>query len=283
MLKDGISSNEINYIFSNRKNKIDYLKAFLPRVGLTFNAKADLDRAIIDTWNYDVSKDVIRELFTGSAKYQKCKQSGEQISTLIADWDRANLGKFEWPFSPNLFDQYVRQLNDKNLSGEEKDREIAFNAIKFRRIKELNKRRNDYIEYLMFRACDDLIPTFTNKSGVDFYIGGYPFDQKVSRGVSKNFIDEYGDNYRQIAINNPQAVAVSLYENQDSERFDHEPRLYVVYLDEALGVADLENSLSHINFTKPYDIHFRYNDADGKPVLYKTKCYIILLYKKSAK
>ena len=35
--------------------------------------------------------------------------------------------------------------------------------------------------------------------GLDYYINGEQFDQKVSRGVGKAFKDEFGDGYYNIA------------------------------------------------------------------------------------
>ena len=92
-----------------------------------------------------------------------------------------------------------------------------------------------------------------------------------------DFITQYGDSYREIAINNPELVAKSLYEHQDGERFDAEPRLYIVYLDDNISNEQIEKLLSNIDFNKPYPIEFDYYHAN---VLehHTTHCFIVLLH-----
>ena len=115
------------------------------------------------------------------------------------------------------FDQHVHALNrNKSLSEDEKDSLLSKEVIVFRRIKHINSLRNDYIESLVFKN-DNVIPTLGNRKGIDFYINGEPYDQKVGKSVGKAFVDEYGDNYREMALNYPELVAKSLYENQDEE------------------------------------------------------------------
>ena len=190
-----------------------------------------------------------------------------------------NLGEFDWPFQPRMFDQYVHAINRRNLAEKDKDNLVATAAIKYRRIKDINARRNDYIEYLIFKNNENVIPTFANRRGVDFYINGEPFDQKVSRSVGQNFIARYGENYREIAIQKPELVAKCLYEYQDEERFGREPRLLIVYLDSDLTIENIDHSLANANFQRPINIAFDYRHSDGRTMHYKTYCYIVLLHK----
>jgi len=68
-----------------------------------------------------------------------------------------------------------------------------------------------------------VIPTIKNMKGIDIFFNGQPFDLKVTylpRGY--NPID---------AINNPEDLAIWMYENQGAQRFGADNRLFVVLLD----------------------------------------------------
>lgn len=281
-LFDGISPIEIKKIFANSFNKRKYLELlseYVPINLATIRTNASLDNAIIETWNYDLSKNILRDMFFSTDKCAKNKQSKNRIDALIYEWRDLNLGELDWPFAPKMFDNHVHILNRCDYTEREKDDIIALDAIKYRRIKDINTLRNDYIEYLIFANSNEVIPTFGNSRGIDFYINGEPFDQKVGRSVGRAFIEEYGENYREIAINNPDLVAISLYENQDEERFGYEPRLLIAYLDSDLTTEDVENSLAEIDFRQPLEIEFEYHFSNGETTLFKTYCYVILLHK----
>ena len=280
-LIDSITINEIRKIFPNNRVKHNYLELLSNYIMVDIENlhAADLDNSIIATWEYAVSKKVIRELFLKSEKYKNNRDSGNIISSLTDEWHNMNLGEFDWPFQPRMFDQYVHAINRRNLAEKDKDNLVATAAIKYRRIKDINARRNDYIEYLIFKNNENVIPTFANRRGVDFYINGEPFDQKVSRSVGQNFIARYGENYREIAIQKPELVAKCLYEYQDEERFGREPRLLIVYLDSDLTIENIDHSLANANFQRPINIAFDYRHSDGRTMHYKTYCYIVLLHK----
>ena len=131
---------------------------------------------------------------------------------------------------------------------------------------------------MIFEKFDNVIPTFSNVSGVDFYINGEPYDQKVSRSVTKRFIEKHPQNYKAEALKQRDIVAKCLYEYQDEERFGFEPRLFVVYLDTDLTTADIEKSLSDVKFDSPMQIDFNFTHS-GTPQTYNTKCFIVLLHK----
>jgi len=84
-----------------------------------------------------------------------------------------------------------------------KDSKVKNAAIKYRRIKEINTKRNDYLESLIFLKNDNIIPTLAHTRGVDFFINGVSFDQKVSRSVTNEFKKDFGVDWKKEAINNP--------------------------------------------------------------------------------
>lgn len=280
MLKSGITIEDIKKILSTKSLKTDYLNrvAIATQKNIPYGKSANsINEAIITTWDYTISKKIIREMFTETQKYKEAANCHKKIDLAIQDWHNTDLGPFEWPFSAMNFDKRVVAINRMEISEKQKDALLSYEVIKFRRIKDINTMRNDYIEYLIISQNDNIIPTLTHRNGVDFYIDGKPYDQKVSKSVGKEFINTYGNNYRDIAIKHPELVAKSLYEHQDGERFDDQPRLYIVYLDDNISNQQIEKLLSNINFTEPYTIEFDYYHAH---VLehHQTHCFIILLY-----
>jgi hypothetical protein len=68
-----------------------------------------------------------------------------------------------------------------------------------------------------------VIPTIKNIKGIDIFFDGQPFDLKITYiPQGYNPID---------AINNPTGLAILMYENQGSQRFGADNRLFIVLLD----------------------------------------------------
>lgn len=282
MLKTYIDEEAINKIFGNQDVRKKYLSKLFEKIGCSdkiASKKAGAISQIESTWDYHISKDILRELFVDSEKYARCKKADVVVDKLIKEWEELELGELVWPFSAMNFDQHVHRLNNLNLSEKDKDSVLSADVIKFRRIKDINAKRNDYIEYLIFSSNENIIPTFGNRSGVDFYINGMPFDQKVSKSVGNDFIGKYGENYREIAIEHPELVAISLYENQDELRFGDESRLLITYLDDDVTSDDIKKCISKTNFDKPLEIEFNYFHSKSTYKRHITKCFVILLHK----
>lgn len=280
MLTINITDIEIRKIFDNHDRKLEYLENVFNALNINsplLRTSRAIDDCIIDTWEYELSKSIIRDMFFHSEKFLHSCQCKDEIDYLINNWNQHNLGEIEWPFSAMTFDAHVARLNRLDCSEEEKDDILAFDTIKFRRIKQINTCRNDYIEGLIVFHNDNIIPTFRHSRGVDFYIDGMPFDQKVSRSVGRNFIEDY-DDYYQVALNHPELVAKSLYEHQDEERFDDQPRLYVVYLDSDVTSESIERCINESNFGAPINIEFEYTHSNNNVLSHRTECYIILLH-----
>lgn len=282
MLITKITEEEIKNIFGNNENKVDYLNKLFLFTGNTSpieRSTSKIEQQIIDTWSYEQSIKIIRDLFKKSPKYIEQQKCGKKVDEAIEEWKNLNLGALEWPFSAMSFDQHVHLLNRRcDCSEEKKDAILSREVIKFRRIKHINALRNDYIEYLIFQN-ENVIPTFGNIRGIDFYISGEPYDQKVGRSVGKAFIEKYGENYREVAIMHPEIVAKSLYENQDKQRFGAEPRLFVIYLDSDVNSSKIQSQLSQVDFKRPYEITFNYKHSNNTIRTYKTKCFVVLLHK----
>ena len=70
-----------------------------------------------------------------------------------------------------------------------KDDKVKVAAVKYRRIKEINTVRNDFIETLIFEKNNNILPTLNHRRGVDFFINGVSFDQKVAKVRQMNLKD----------------------------------------------------------------------------------------------
>lgn len=289
MLKEQITLKDINYIFSGSNGKPDKeLKTeYLERLfkvkkqdASIEKTKVKIDEQIIDSWDYYISKDILREMFFESEKCKFNRDKKKRIDKALKEWNELGLGELKWPFAAEQIDNVVHRLNRReDITEREKDEIISDSIIRFRRIKEINQLKNDYIEYLVITNNENVIPTFGNKRDVDFYIDGVPFDQKVSKSVGGDFKLKYGEDYRTVAINNPELLAISLYEHQDPNRFGADSRFLVVYLDTDMTSDEIESLLKGIDFSSPMSIVFEYEGKDHQKNKYSTSCYLILLHR----
>ena len=129
MLTDRITIYEINKIFDKRERKTEYLLRLFETMGINMQLPRTLrglDECIIDTWNYESSKDVIREMFFESEKFNNGIAAKDEIDYLIRNWHEHRLGDIEWPFAAMNFDQHAARLNRRSdISEEEKDQIIS--------------------------------------------------------------------------------------------------------------------------------------------------------------
>ena len=282
MIINSIEKKDIDKIFANKSEKLMYLKELYGVKGILDELPTtikDINNAIVDTWDYSVSNTIIRNMFKNTDKYNIGKYSDNALKIMSDDWKKLELGELKWPFHPMGFDQYVHSVNCRDISESEKDEIVKNDIIKFRRIKRINTFRNDFIEYLIVEYNSNVTPTLKHNRGLDFYINGYPFDQKVSRSVTNEFKNYYGDNWKNVAKCNPNLVAEYLYKYQDESRFGVEPRLLIVYLDEDINEEDIYNCVKKVDLNKPIEISFDYHHSNGAIVNYHTECYVILLHR----
>ncbi len=273
-------------ILANKNNAIEYLTKLNEFINIneineiSKNTSTEIIwKLVVKYWDYEKSKSIIRNLFTKTDKFFRGKESVNAIEQLLGEWKNLNLGDVAWPCSQGDFDGFVQRINSLSDSGLVKDEKVKTAAVKYRRLKELNTVRNDYIETLIFEKNENIVPTLNHISGVDFFINGVSFDQKVSKSPTKQFMKDYGDNWKQFAIQNPLKVAEYLYKFQDEGRFGADPRLYIVYLDEDIPVLDLKAKIDAIDITKPSEITFSYKHKNVGEKQYKTNCFVILLSK----
>lgn len=244
---------------------------------LNYSTK-ELWEKIVTEWHYNSALSIIREIFKTTKKYKNGKDADNAMKVLINEWNNLELGKIEWPFSQGAFDDFVQRINSENSKGTEKDKKVKEAAVKYRRIKEINTVRNDFIETLIFEKNKNILPTLNHRRGVDFFINGQSFDQKVAKSPTNEFKKKYKDTWLKKAIENPKIVAQYLYKYQDEGRFGADSRLLIVYLNEDIKVDRIKYIIDNFDLSKPVEIGFSYNHKTQGNKSYKVSCYIILLY-----
>lgn len=271
-------------LLSNKANALSYLSTLNkinPRDDIAkIKPSISTDKVwklVVKYWNYEIGKNIIRNLFKQSTKYKRGKESANAIRDLLTEWNNLNLGKVEWPCSQGDFDNFVQRINSLAESGTIKDEKVKLAAVKYRRLKELNTVRNDYLETLIFEKNENIVPTLDHRRGVDFFINGVSFDQKVAKSPTNQFKKDFGKNWKEYTKENPLKVAEYLYTYQDEGRFSADPRLYVVYLDEDIPVHTLKSKIDAIDISQPSEITFQYKHKSTGTKQYKTNCFVILL------
>jgi len=295
-IKSKLSEDLARKILGNKDNALKYLlhiNKYKKVVGLEFKIcsrgknkgqnmpfvdSQSVWKIVVNNWDYELSKSVIRELFKETEKYKNGKEANNVMDLLIKEWELLKLGNIEWPFSQGDFDGFVQRINSENNSGLVKDEKVKVAAVKYRRIKEINTVRNDFIETLIFEKNENILPTLNHHRGVDFFIDGISFDQKVAKSPTNQFKKKFKDNWKEEAVKNPGLVAEYLYKYQDEGRFGADPRLLVVYLDEDISIQKIRDIIKNTDLNKPIEINFSFKHKVQGEKSYKVPCFVILLY-----
>lgn len=235
-------------------------------------------KAIVDSWDYEESKNIIRNIFKQTEKYKSGKEADNAMDVLIKEWQLLKLGDIAWPFSQGAFDEFVQRVNSEKENGFIKDEKVKVAAVKYRRIKEINTVRNDFIETLIFEKNNNILPTLNHRRGVDFFINGISFDQKVAKSPTNEFKRHFKDEWREVAIKKPELVAEYLYKYQDEGRFGADPRLLVVYIDEDVSIDKIREIINKTDLNNPVEINFTYKHKNLGEKNYKVPCFVILLH-----
>ena len=280
-IKHSIDEVTAKKILGSKVKAIEYLSRLDPST--TVNARmssADIWSAICRTWDYETSKTVIREMFKETDKYARGQNADAAMAIYIQEWEQLGLGSISWPFSQGDFDGFVQRVNSAiNVSTADKDEETRKAAVKYRRIKEINTVRNDFIETLIFEKNHNILPTLNHRRGVDFFIDGVSYDQKVAKSPTMQFKRQYGDAWRTTAIAQPELVAEYLYRHQDEGRFGADSRLLIVYLDEDVPIDKIRGTIDSTDLNTPIQLTFSFDHKHSGQQEYTVLCFVILLYK----
>lgn len=285
-------------IFGNKENATTYLKKRIEQDSFCSIPMKNISRGklkgekvidltgtniwkiVVDSWDYTKSINIIRDIFKNTTKYKDGIDAVNSMNLLIQEWEGLNLGIISWPFSQGDFDGFVQKINSSNDIGTEKDEKVKNAAVKYRRIKEINTVRNDYIETLIFEKHETILPTLNHRRNVDYFINAVAYDQKVAKSPTLQFKNKFKENWKEVAIRNPNLVAKYLYSHQDEGRFGADPRLLVVYLDEDVKIERISKLIEIADLINPIEIDFTFKHKIQGMKAYKVSCFIVLLYNK---
>ena len=265
----GSVDNQVSFILSlTEKWEVPTKTNRKGQVVLDTKKLGPTDEFICKNWDYEVCKPVLREMFTKTEKYNRGKNAKELFKSFKEQYKQKGYTDYRWPFISGQFDNYavkaivypaVGDIStfDNNLIRVQQDVE------KFSYLKIFNTLRNDYLEYLIFHSDEDIIPTFSHRGGLDFFIHGMGYDQKVSRSVTNQFMEKHGDDWRNKALENPLEVAKFLMELGDESRFSNVPRLFVIDVDGSYELDGIEEMVSTVNFQEPQSVSYQYQHKSG--------------------
>lgn len=276
-IKSGVSINQLKKICGNRKN----VETILSLLGIGFDKKSKTDEIyslLKKNWNYPKILPIVRNIFKLTEKYKNGRNALSKIEEIRNKWDELKLGDFKWPCSQGQWEAYAQMINTSKESLDEKISKQTKGSVQYFLMKSYNTNRNDYIEFLMFELNENILPTLSHSKGLDFFIDGEEYDQKVAKSPTDKFKKDYGTNWLDSAKNNPDIVGRYLYENQDEERFDSKKRLYVVSLTDEIDYEKLKNTIEQLDLTEPHKISFTYKHKNGGIKQYETSCFVILTY-----
>ena len=299
-IKQIITKTDLSYILGSNEMKMRFLMLMKQQwdVPTKLNRKGQevvdikliggVDEYIITHWDYNVCKHILRDMFKETEKYKRGQTAKEVFNQIKLSYVERGFLDYKWPFVATQFDDYavktvvyptVADISTlpKNLNKIQKDIE------KFSYLKIFNTLRNDYIEYLMFTTDEDIIPTFSHRGGIDFYIHGIGFDQKVSRSVTNQFMEKHGDQWREQAINNPLEVAEFLMVLGDEARFSNVPRLFVIDVDGTYDLDGIEDKVKSIDFDSPSEVTYTYNHKSTGPKEYTCSVLCMMITSQSVK
>ena len=93
---------------------------------------------ITEHWDFEAGQKIIRKLFKTTEKYKLGKKAYAIMNRLFEEWNKLKFGEIKWSVSQGEFDRFVQTVNAKNLSRTDKDKSVKREAVKYRRIKEIN-------------------------------------------------------------------------------------------------------------------------------------------------
>lgn len=242
--------------------------------------KSELQEIASNLWRQG-DQTVLTDLFRRSPKYQSLRGAWEQglgFAARAIKEHETDFNQDELKSSASYQTDHSRQTRQgyihDSFEAHEQARRARLDQFERRDLKEsYNTMRNNAIEYLMLREHPELVPTFSDIKGIDYYIDNRPVDQKVTEMRKQFKADHGGEDWRQYALDrkdDPQfqrQLAQDLLENQGQDRFNEGDRLFVIALDpiEDIDQNKLVEQINNANVHQSQEINFKY-----RPKGYKT-------------
>jgi len=294
-IKVGITKEQVGLILGSKDIQHLFLKIMKDvwNVPVKVNRKGvevvdtkliDVTNFIVENWNYDEARVILREMFRTTEKYRNGMNAIKQFNHYKSEYFKLGYVDYKWPFVSAQFDSYAVKTivypsayDETNFDGSLK--KMQKDIEKFSYLKIFNTLRNDYLEYLIFNADEDIIPTFSHRGGIDYYIHGIGFDQKVSRSVTNQFMDYYGESWRDVALSEPHIVSKYLMELGDESRFSNVPRFFIIDVDGSYDLEGIEDKVRGISFEDPQNVTYTYNHSSTGVKEYSCPVICLMLTK----
>lgn len=274
-----LTREDVKKIIANKDNAIDFLLymnidiSYKDLIKLKSEPIYDL---LMDNIDYGTFHIYIR-LHSMKSKYSndnflKYQNSYIECSKLLNE----NYTDRTWSFNPSSYEdeqiKVIRKYDSIQDSLNEHLKKCEKNLI----IKSYNNSRAFLFEYFLVRNNDKILPTLSNSKGVDIYIDK-KWDLKNTSGVTKQFKDFYGENWKDFAYKNPKIVAEFLYKNQGEERFDTNDRIFIIDLAETIKpVSEIEKICKNLNFNDVHVINFE-KEINGVKNNYTANAMVVFL------
>lgn len=223
---------------------------------------------------YPKIKTATREMFFNSDKLKEQQSGCANYDLELAHYQDTTKHLYPRKLMGNQIDDMVNQYTRNHQGLIDKDETNAHYSdiiYDMNVNKRLTTTRNDLCELLLIHNNLEIMPTLKHISGVDYFIDGIAYDQKVSISTGAyqvpNDIKEI-DKYD---------LAKTLLENQTAGRFNNFNRVFVVFVDKACDEINEQNIVFHLmnaKITNNTDIvKYKFNNTN-----YSCKVKTLLVY-----
>ena len=279
-IRNNPTVEDVKKIFGNKENAIEFLTTIgnLPFKELKSTSPENIYNKILESWDYDVIKSVVRHLAKRNKySFDEFTKNSNKYIFIKETIENEHLGNKDWAFNVIAYDKKltstIRKYDNFNEGLDKHILEIKKNYL----IKSYIICRSFLYEYFIVKHNDNIIPTLSNNGELDFYFNGNRLDLKNASSVTDNFKIDHGEKWMRDALNNPQIVAKYLYENQNENRFGSNPRIFIVELENKIqSIEDIENECRNLNFGNPHKINFDYM-INGEIKNYTTEALVVFV------
>lgn len=275
-----LTNDDVKKIIGNKDNAIDFL--LCTKTGKTFKELKKLkseeiynllfEKLDYDTFHSYVRLKILKTKYSNDNFLMYCKKYDECTKKINDDYGCNK----EWAFHPSLYEgeqiKTIRKYNTLEESLEDHLIKCKKNLV----IKSYNNSRAFLFEYFLVKNNNKILPTLSNSKGVDMYIDK-KWDLKNTSGITTQFKNDYGEDWKDVALNNPKIVAEYLYTNQGEERFDFNDRIFIIDLSDSIkSIFKIEQICKNLNFSEVYEINFN-KEINGIKNNYTANAMVIFL------
>lgn len=273
-----VDLEDVKKIFGNKDNAIEFLRRTETKSVVKNKTSEEIYKIVVDEWNYDVAIKTIRNIaFEKKYNNDNYQSYSKNYTEVIEEIHRLFYNDTTWAFAPADYEGHlVRRIRSSKNIVSEASRYLV-DVHKNYLLKAKMHLRSYLFEHHLIEYNKNILPTLSYEKECDFYVDGKRMDQKNSKSVTKEFKNDFGEKWLQVAKEQPELVAKYMYEQQQSQRFGYEPRIFIIEIDEnTKSVGEIKNICREIDIKTPIPVEFKYkiNDVENT---YKTSAIVILI------